>query len=120
MLGATVSEGKQTRFEVWAPRAKQVVLCLGTPDEQRIQMQPLEKGYFATQIERSLDGMEYVYELNGERRADPASRSQPHGALGPSQVVDLTFPWSDHEWHGAALRQLVFYELHVGTFSPKR
>ena len=51
------------------------------------------------------------------RRADPASKYQPEGISGPSRVVDLDFPWTDHDWRGLPLQRLVLYELHVGTFS---
>src|SRR5262249_2723163 len=30
-----------------------------------------------------------------------------------------SFPWSDQGWEGLPLRELVFYELHVGTFTPE-
>jgi maltooligosyltrehalose trehalohydrolase len=49
---------------------------------------------------------------------DPASRFQPDGVHGASQVVDPgAFTWSDAAWGGAALASLVIYELHVGTFT---
>ena len=50
---------------------------------------------------------------------DPASRSQPQGVHGPSEVIDPeAFRWTDGTWPGVALPDLVIYELHVGTFSP--
>jgi maltooligosyltrehalose trehalohydrolase len=49
---------------------------------------------------------------------DPASRFQPDGPHGSSQVIDAgTFPWSDAGWRGVAHADLVIYELHVGTFT---
>ena len=51
---------------------------------------------------------------------DPASRYQPAGVHGPSQVVDTDqFAWTDSEWPGIPRDQLVLYELHVGTFTPE-
>jgi maltooligosyltrehalose trehalohydrolase len=39
---------------------------------------------------------------------------------GPSQVVNTgAFEWTDGDWQGAALDDLVIYELHVGTFSEE-
>jgi maltooligosyltrehalose trehalohydrolase len=65
-------------------------------------------------------GDRYWYWLDkAVRRPDPASRSQPDGVHGPSQVIDPTFAWSDSEWRGTALEECIFYELHVGTFTPQ-
>src|SRR5260370_29097077 len=50
---------------------------------------------------------------------DPASRFQPDGVHGPSEVVDATkFDWTDSNWSGITLDELVIYELHVGAFTP--
>jgi maltooligosyltrehalose trehalohydrolase len=55
---------------------------------------------------------------NSEERPDPASRRQPDGVHGPSELVDLRhFEWTDREWKGLQLAESVFYELHVGTFT---
>ena len=49
---------------------------------------------------------------------DPMSCAQPEGVLGPSEVVDPgVFAWTDEEWRGVVLDDLVLYELHVGTFT---
>ncbi|NJL94913.1 MAG: malto-oligosyltrehalose trehalohydrolase, partial [Anaerolineae bacterium] len=52
-------------------------------------------------------------------RPDPASRSQPEGVHGPSEVIDPAFGWTDEHWQAPSLRNSVIYELHVGTFSPE-
>jgi maltooligosyltrehalose trehalohydrolase len=66
-------------------------------------------------------GDRYRYRLDGDRLLpDPASRFQPEGVHGPSQVVDpRSFSWTEERWSGVDLADLVFYELHVGTFSPE-
>ncbi len=66
-------------------------------------------------------GDRYSYRIGmGEDRPDPAARYQPDGVHGPSQVIDPTaFTWSDSHWGGRDARDLVIYELHVGTFSPE-
>src|SRR5690606_30153345 len=47
-----------------------------------------------------------------------ASRYQPEGPHGPSQVVDpSTFSWTDAEWRGRPPDEYVIYELHLGTFT---
>lgn len=66
-------------------------------------------------------GDRYRYLLDGDGPyPDPASRFQPEGVHGPSEVVDPDqFPWSDGDWKGIPLDELILYELHVGTFSPE-
>jgi maltooligosyltrehalose trehalohydrolase len=51
---------------------------------------------------------------------DPASRFQPSGVHGPSQVIDpLEYEWHDSNWKGRPWDEAVIYELHIGTFSPE-
>ena len=51
---------------------------------------------------------------------DPASRFQPDGPHGPSEIVDpKTFQWTDSDWPGVSLLGQVIYELHVGTFTQE-
>src|SRR6185436_12684928 len=49
-----------------------------------------------------------------------ASRFQPDGPHGESEVVDpAAFPWTDGAWRGVALAGQVIYEMHVGTFTAE-
>ena len=51
--------------------------------------------------------------------SDPASRWQPDGVHQASAVLrPARFVWSDATWTGVQRADLVFYELHVGTFTP--
>jgi malto-oligosyltrehalose trehalohydrolase len=62
----------------------------------------------------------YKYRINGELLPDPASRFQPEGVHGPSQVIDPNqFEWTDQSWRPPTISDLVIYELHVGTFTPE-
>ena len=66
--------------------------------------------------------MRYRFRLDGEPTLypDPASRFQPDGPHGPSQIVDArAFPWSDRAWRGTGQRGQVVYEMHAGTFTPE-
>jgi maltooligosyltrehalose trehalohydrolase len=65
-------------------------------------------------------GEDYWFVLDGVALPDPCSRWQPAGLRGPSRVVDPS------AWGGAGaafvpppLRELVLYELHVGTFTAE-
>ena len=79
-----------------------------------------EKGFFGVRVEDARPGALYFYRLDDrEERPDPASRFQPRGVHGPSQVVDARFDWNDRSWKGLELREFVFYELHVGAFTPQ-
>jgi maltooligosyltrehalose trehalohydrolase len=82
-------------------------------------MAPEPGGYFSGLVRDAGEGSHYRFRLDGNRAfADPASRFQPQGPHGPSQVVDAArFRWSDAEWRGVSLKGQVIYELHVGTFT---
>lgn len=63
-------------------------------------------------------GTRYRLRLDRGAYPDPASRYQPEGPHGPSQVVDpSTFSWTDAEWRGRPPDEYVIYELHLGTFT---
>jgi maltooligosyltrehalose trehalohydrolase len=75
-------------------------------------------GYFSGFAEGAGAGTRYRFRLDGgDAYPDPASRFQPEGPHGPSEVIDPAFAWTDGEWRGLAPEGQVFYELHVGTFT---
>lgn len=119
-LGAIVGEDGTVRFRVWAPLAKGVSVRILSDGTSRIVPLGEEgRGYFSAVVEDVREGDRYLYLLdNGTERPDPASRFQPEGVHGPSQVVDpRSFSWSDGAWKGRLLAEYVLYELHVGTFT---
>ena len=119
-LGAVMSGENECSFQVWAPRAKELELHITFPNDRIIPMQSGERGYFFADVSAVRPGALYFYGLDdGEERPDPASRFQPQGVHGPSQVVEHQFPWADQGWPGLALDKYVLYELHVGTFTPE-
>jgi maltooligosyltrehalose trehalohydrolase len=119
-LGATYLRGGRTRFRVWAPRAKRVELRLLASQERVAALEKRQRGYHEAVVEGVEPGALYWYVLDGKKeRADPASRSQPEGVHGPSQVVDIPDTTKGGSWRGLPLERLVFYELHVGTFTPE-
>lgn len=109
-----------TRFGVWAPTAEEVQLVLLTDaGEASYPMVREELGYHAVLVESARAGARYKYRIDGRLYPDPASRSQPEGVHGPSEVVDPScFGWTDHDWSGLRADSLVIYELHVGAFTP--
>ena len=118
--GAIVLPEGAIRWRVWAPKAKQVTLNLGELNQFRqIEMSREPHGYFSCEQRGLPPGQHYRFSLDGgEPRCDPCSLFQPEGILGPSAVVATKdFSWTDEHWKGIARQDLVFYELHVGTFT---
>jgi len=84
-----------------------------------LELTPEADGYFSGSIATVGEGALYRYRLaGGDAFPDPASRFQPEGPHGPSQVVDpAKFQWTDAEWRGAGRAGQVVYEMHIGTFT---
>ncbi|MGC4097008.1 MAG: malto-oligosyltrehalose trehalohydrolase [Nitrospira sp.] len=120
--GAVSQVGGRILWRVWAPKAERVDLELLEGDCWKTYiMTREERGYFSCEKEEIHNGQRYVYRLNGgPPRPDPASRWQPDGVNHPSAVLRLEeFQWTDAGWHGMPREDLVFYKLHVGTFTPE-
>src|SRR5215831_5316199 len=119
-FGAETRDDGTTRFRLWAPAARSVELWL--PDRRQGFAMPRDAAGWAEWVARDAPaGTRYSFRIDGELLVpDPVSRYQPLDVHGPSEVVDpLEYAWSDDEWRGIAPERLVFYELHVGTFSPE-
>src|SRR3990172_1657639 len=116
VLGASLLEDR-VAFTVWAPRCRSVdVVVEGRRPEP---LTPGAGGLYQATLARVAPGARYHYRLDNARfRPDPASRWQPEGVHGASVVVDpARFMWTDQDFRGTAPADLVFYELHVGTFT---
>jgi len=117
-LGANLIDANRCEFRVWAPRLDVVELHIVAPEERRLAMRKSENGYHDLTIDCG-PGTRYFFTVNGTDRPDPASRLQPEGVHGPSEVVGPEFEWHDAGWRGVALEDFVVYELHVGTFTSE-
>jgi maltooligosyltrehalose trehalohydrolase len=122
-FGAQVLPDGQVRFRLWAPAASRVELVLESPPGPA-HVQPLEMsrdGWGELVTAQAHAGSRYRFRLNGETPVcDPASRCNPRGVHGPSEVVDPeAFDWTDEGWRAPPWRESVIYELHVGTFTPE-
>ncbi len=119
LLGSLYSDG-QSRFCVWAPLHQRVELRIVSPRERIVPLEYDQRGYHRATVEGVEPGALYFYRMDGQKeRPDPASKFQPHGVHGPSQVVDSHFEWQDQDWHGIGLKDYLIYEVHVGTFTPE-
>lgn len=118
--GATCPSPGLVAFRVWAPRCRRLEVETLGPDAAVLPLVPVEDGYFEG-VGPGGDGSRYLLRLDGtRRRPDPASRGLPLGVHGPSEVVDpCRFRWTDPDWRGRPLAEMVIYELHVGTFTPQ-
>src|SRR5215831_7516503 len=116
-MGAEVLPGGGVSFRVWAPKRKRVEAMLDGGIAVELQCDP--DGYFAGIAPEAGHGTRYKFRLDGGAAfPDPASRFQPEGPHGPSQVTDSArFRWSDLDWRGVEMRGQVVYEMHVGSFT---
>jgi len=119
-VGAEVQPGGGVHFRVWAPAAKQVAVVVEGQEPQELSTE--HDGYFAALVEQAGVGTRYRFRLDHVDFLvpDPASRFQPEGPHGASEVVDATvFSWSDSAWRGVPPERLVIYEMHIGTFTAE-
>ena len=118
-VGAEVGPGG-VDFRVWAPVRRQLSVVL--EDGASTPLKRERSGHFSGRVAGIGGGARYRFRLDGDDQLypDPASRFQPDGPHGPSEVVDPSqFAWTDAGWKGVSLPQQVIYEMHVGTFTPE-
>lgn len=120
-LGASVVPAGGVFFRVWAPKAEAVSVKIISNRERESGLEKNGRGYFVGHIAGVSAGDRYVYVIDHkDQYPDPASRFQPDGVHGPSQVIDpADFRWNDDGWRGRALEDLIIYELHTGTFTAQ-
>ncbi|HEX6177397.1 MAG TPA: malto-oligosyltrehalose trehalohydrolase [Thermoanaerobaculia bacterium] len=116
-VGAEVVRGG-VHFRVWAPAAARVSVVIDPARDHELEREG--DGYFSALVRDARGGDRYRYRLDGgEAYPDPASRFQPDGPHGPSEVIDPSFEWSDATWRGPQLHGAVISEVHIGTFTKE-
>ncbi|MFC4374414.1 malto-oligosyltrehalose trehalohydrolase [Nocardia halotolerans] len=106
------------QFRVWAPEASAMRLQL---DGEPHPMRRNGGGWWSVWVAAG-QGAEYGFLIDDDSTVlpDPRSPRQPHGVHGLSAVHDLDpARWTDRSWTGRPLAGSVFYELHIGTFTPE-
>jgi maltooligosyltrehalose trehalohydrolase len=109
-VGAELLPEGGVSFRVWAPkrRAVQVVVSRDPRDRKPSIVADLQReassnaGYFSGTVDEAAAGMFYGFRLDDASQPlpDPASRFQPNGPLGLSQIVDpRSFKWTDARRH---------------------
>ena len=123
-VGAETQSAGGVHFRVWAPRRGKVAVTFATTSSAAappsVALEAEGRGYFAGFSPDAAGGTRYGFCLDGEKIPfpDPASRCQPDGPHGLSQVVNpASYHWRDNAWAGLGLKGQVFYELHIGTFT---
>ncbi|MDB4979887.1 MAG: Alpha-amylase-family protein, partial [Myxococcales bacterium] len=124
LWGAELDGRGGVHFRVYAPARKTVDVVLGDGAGARaVAMTPEEgaPGTWSVTVADLGAGARYRFRLAGEDAllADPASRAQPDGPLGASEVIDPRFHWTDADFAGIPRHGRVLYELHVGTFTAE-
>jgi maltooligosyltrehalose trehalohydrolase len=116
-IGAEVIHGR-THVRVWAPASARVDVELPSA---ALALTREPDGYFSGWINaRAGDRYRFRLDSGDQCYPDPASRYQPDGPHGSSQIVDPgTFEWHDQGWQGPSLEGAVIYELHPGTFTQE-
>ena len=115
--GAEAQPDGSTHFRVWAPEPRQISLRIEGDTGRDIPLEREEAGYYSALVGVGA-GTRYRYVLDGDALADPASRYQPEGPFGPSEVVDpRKFRWQYRSQKGVEIAGQVLYELHIGTFT---
>jgi maltooligosyltrehalose trehalohydrolase len=86
-----------------------------------VPLEPETEGYWSVEADaRPGDRYAFLIDDDGTSYPDPASRFQPDGPHGPSEIIDPTLHvWRDEGWRGRPLEGQVIYELHVGTFTAE-
>jgi maltooligosyltrehalose trehalohydrolase len=120
-LGASFINASCVEFRVWTPKAHSVAVKIMGSVGEPIPLSQETFGYWKGTVQNISPGTRYQYLLNHTlARPDPASRSQPDGVHGPSEIIDPHgFSWTDRQWRGMPLEDYIIYELHTGTFTPE-
>ena len=118
LAGAFLKDNGTCLFRVWAPLKDD--MSLEIKGDRAREMVKDSEGYFSLNVDNVRPGTLYKYSHGESASPDPASFFQPNGVHDYSAVVDhALFNWTDHEWRGLPIEELIFYELHVGTFTEE-
>lgn len=117
-FGPQFCDDSSVTFHVHAPAAESVGLVWDGEDRVWPMSRSDDGGFQLNTVPSAADACYWFQFADGRRYPDPASRFQPRGVHGPSQLVDSRgFAWTDADWQGVAKQDLIVYELHIGTFT---
>ena len=118
-IGVELDPEGGAHARVWAPKRKTVEFVDESGGATALTAEC--NGYFSGAIAEAKAGTPYRFRLDGKDSfPDPASRFQPEGPHGPSEIVDPNrFQWTDRDWKGVTIEGQVISEIHIGTFTPE-
>ena len=119
-IGAELLPGGGAHFRVWCPDHPNVAVVVeranGEASETVLAREP--HGYASGCVAGVRAADRYRFRFGEHLLPDPASRSQPDGPFGPSEIINPdAFVWTDQSWTGRPLHGAVVYEMHCGTFT---
>jgi len=103
-------------LNVWAPLVKDLRLYRVESDSP-VPMIEANDGFRTVDIKMG-EGERYYLVADGKMVPDPASRFQPSGIYGPSEIVRIGEP-RIKRWKTYDLKDSVIEEIHVGTFTQR-
>lgn len=111
------------RYSVWAPEREGLTVQIEAANGGTLRFLPMtrdEDGFHTALDPAGRPGDRYRFRIGEMLLPDPASRAQAGSVHEASLVVDdRAFAWTDAAWQRPRFRDLVIYELHVGTFTPE-
>jgi maltooligosyltrehalose trehalohydrolase len=117
-VGGEIVADRRVSLRVWAPDRHTVAVVM---DGHATPLSTPGDGWYSGVVDGGA-GSRYGFRLDGDTRLypDPASRSQPDGPHGLSEIIDpSSYAWRDAGWPGISGNGQILYELHTGTFTPE-
>jgi 1,4-alpha-glucan branching enzyme len=132
-MGANLVAGGAT-FRTWAPRAKNVYVLTGDTLAQASgagwapsaddRLTPLGDETWAGFLPGAGDGTAYMFWIEGQAssglKRDPFARELTLSPAFPGSYAVIrdaaAYPWHDGAWRMPDFRDLILYQLHVGTW----
>ncbi|MGV8855802.1 MAG: malto-oligosyltrehalose trehalohydrolase [Devosia sp.] len=116
--GAVSLPDDQVRFRIWGSPETSIKLQIAG---RELEATPDRDGWRQWVLDGVRPGTTYSYLIDDEREVpDPASRGQAGSVNGPSTVIDPTsYRWRHTDWRTRPWHETVYYELHIGTFTPQ-
>ena len=112
-------ENRNVTFQTWAPKCK--TLELETRNSRFQKMERRDDGWFEITVNDLKHGDAYRFRIDGDKsRPDPAGHAFEESVHDWNVAVDHgSFDWQATNWKGIPKRDLIVYELHIGTFTKE-
>jgi 1,4-alpha-glucan branching enzyme len=123
-MGAVPFAGGAT-FRVWSPFARSIAVAGSfngwSRDADPLEREPNAPDYWSADVDGAAIGDAYKFVITGYHgeelwRIDPYAREVTHSD-GDGVIAETQFAWSEQSFVCPDRRELVIYEIHVGTFA---